>query len=359
MKELFMTSLSPKVNIGERLIGSGLPAYIIAELSGNHGGSLNKALALLRAGASTGADAIKLQVYRPDTITLNVSHGDFAIPEDNAWAKYKNLYNLYEYAHTPWEWLPSLFAEAEKLGVELFGSVFDNSSVDELEQFPVKAYKIASPEIVDLGLLKKVAATGKPVIVSTGLASLGDIARAVDCLTEHGCKDVILLKCTTAYPTPPEEVNLKTVQSLAQAFGCPVGLSDHTVGIGVSIAAVTMGACVIEKHIKLDDGEETVDSFFSLTINEFKNMISEIRRAELAIGKVEYSLTPEAAKNSNGRRSLYVSQTINAGETITESNIRSVRPGYGLEPKYLPLVLGRKVSQDLHAGDRLSWDVIA
>ncbi|MCL1066584.1 pseudaminic acid synthase [Shewanella olleyana] len=354
-----MTVLSHTVKIGEREVAAGKPAYVIAELSGNHGGSLSKALELLRAGASTGADAIKLQVYRPDTITLNVSHGDFAIPQDNAWSKYKNLYHLYEYAHTPWEWLPDLFAEAEKLGVELFGSVFDNTSVDELEKFPVRAYKIASPEIVDLGLLKKVAMTNKPVIVSTGLASLSDIARAVDCLTEHGCKEVILLKCTTAYPTPPEEVNLKTVQSLEQTFNCPVGLSDHTVGIGVSIAAVTMGACVIEKHIKLDDGEETVDSFFSLTVDEFKNMITEIRRAELAIGKVEYSLTPEAAKNSNGRRSLYVSQDIKAGDSITELNIRSVRPGYGLAPKYLPLVLGRKASIDLKAGDRLSWDVIA
>ncbi|MDO6618567.1 pseudaminic acid synthase [Shewanella sp. 6_MG-2023] len=354
-----MKGLFQKVSIGERLIGPDEPAYVIAELSGNHGGSLDKAIELLRAGASTGADAIKLQVYRPDTITLNVNHGDFAIAPDNAWAKYKNLYNLYEYAHTPWEWLPALFSEAEKLGVELFGSVFDDSSVDELEQFPVKAYKIASPEIVDLGLLKKVAATGKPVIVSTGVASLSDIVTAVECLTEFGCTQIILLKCTTAYPTPPEEVNLKTVQSLAQTFNCPIGLSDHTVGIGVSIAAVTMGACVIEKHIKLDDGEETVDSFFSLTISEFKNMITEIRRAEVAIGKVEYSLTPEAAKNSNGRRSLYISKDIKKGESITEANIRSVRPGYGLEPKYLPLVLGRKVNKDLEAGDRLSWDVIA
>ncbi|WP_076410837.1 pseudaminic acid synthase [Shewanella sp. UCD-KL12] len=354
-----MKGISQKVTIGERLVGSGEPAYIIAELSGNHGGSLDKALELLRAGASTGADAIKLQVYRPDTITLNVSHGDFAIPKDNAWADYKNLYNLYEYAHTPWEWLPELFAEAEKLGVELFGSVFDDSSVDELELFPVKAYKIASPEIVDLGLLKKVASTGKPVIVSTGLASLIDVARAVDCLSEFGCEEIILLKCTTAYPTPPEEVNLKTVQNLQQTFNCPVGLSDHTVGIGVPIAAVTLGASVIEKHIKLDDGEETVDSFFSLTIEEFKNMITEIRRAEVAVGKVEYSLTPEAAKNCNGRRSLYVSKSIKAGEVLTELNIRSVRPGYGLSPKYLPLVLGRKASQDLQTGDRLSWEVIA
>lgn len=354
-----MKNLSMKVNIGERSIGDGEPAYIIAELSGNHGGSLKKALELLRAGAATGADAIKLQVYRPDTITLNVNHGDFSIPADNAWADYQNLYNLYEYAHTPWEWLPDLFAEAEELGVELFGSVFDNSSVDELEKLPTKAYKIASPEIVDHGLLEKVAKTGKPVIVSTGLASLSDIAEAVECLKLHGCEQIILLKCTTAYPTPPEEVNLKTIQSLQQTFQCPVGLSDHTVGIGVSIAAATLGASVIEKHIKLNNGEKTVDSFFSLTIKEFENMITEIRRAESAVGKVEYSLTPEAAKNNHGRRSLYVSAVIKAGEPLTESNIRSVRPGYGLAPKYFSLVLGRKASRDLQVGDRLSWDVIA
>ena len=348
-----------KVAIGDRFIGDGEPAYMIAELSGNHGGSLDKALQLLRAGAATGADAIKLQVYRPDTITLNVSHGDFAIASDNAWADYKNLYNLYEYAHTPWEWLPELFAEARKLGVELFASVFDNTSVDELEQFPVKAYKIASPEIVDLGLLAKVAQTGKPVIVSTGVANLNDISLAVECLKSHGCSQIILLKCTTAYPTPPEEVNLKTVQNLKDTFNCPAGLSDHTVGIGVAIAAVTLGANVIEKHIKLDDGELTVDSFFSLTVDEFKNLIIETRRAEAAIGRIEYDITASAKQNSKGRRSLYVCQDIKAGEIITELNIRSVRPGYGLEPKYLPLVLGRKANQDLKAGARLSWDVIA
>ncbi|NKF51052.1 pseudaminic acid synthase [Shewanella sp. WXL01] len=353
-----MNELQNQVTIGDKKVAAGEPSYIIAELSGNHGGSLDKALELLRAGAATGADAIKLQVYRPDTITLNVNHGDFAIPSDNAWAKYQNLYNLYEYAHTPWEWLPALFEEAQKLGIELFGSVFDDTSVDVLEQFPVKAYKIASPEIVDFGLLKKVAATGKPVIVSTGLASLTDISQAIDCLQENGCQQVILLKCTTAYPTPAEEVNLTTIQSLAQTFACPVGLSDHTVGIGVPIAAVTMGACVIEKHIKLDDGEETVDSFFSLTIEEFQTMITEIRRAEAAIGKVEYSLTPEAAKNSNGRRSLYISQDLQAGDVLSMENVRSVRPGFGLAPKYLPLILGRKIKTNVVAGDRLSWDII-
>lgn len=346
------------INIGERAIGGEKPCYVIAELSGNHGGDIRKAVALLKAAADAGADAIKLQVYRPDTITLNVDHGDFAIPMDNAWAAYKNLYELYEYAHTPWEWLPELFAEAAKLGVELFGSVFDETSVDELEKFAVKAYKIASPEIVDLALLEKVAKTGKPVIVSTGLASLEDICRSVTCLKQHGCEQIILLKCTTAYPTPPAEVNLKTIQHLKDTFQCPAGLSDHTVGIGVSIAAVALGANVIEKHIKLDDGEETVDSFFSLTVAEFQTMLAEIRRAELAVGKVDYSLTPGANKNRNGRRSLYISAPMQQGDIFTELNVKSVRPGFGLDPQYKSLILGRKAGKDLIAGDRLSWDVI-
>ncbi|WP_135076142.1 pseudaminic acid synthase [Terasakiella sp. SH-1] len=346
------------IMIADRKVGPGQPAYVIAELSGNHGGSLEKCLELFHAACDTGADAIKLQAYRPDTITLNTSNGDFAIAKDNAWAAYKNLYNLYEYAHTPWEWFPQLFEEAEKRGVKLFGSVFDETSVDELEKYPCPAYKIASPEIIDIGLLKKVAKTGKPVIVSTGLANIGDVYEAVSCLREYGCEDIVLLKCTTAYPTPPEEVNLRTIENLRETFGCLAGLSDHTTGIGVSVAAVALGACMIEKHIKLEDDEETVDSFFSLTISEFQNMITEIRRAEQAVGTVRYDLTPEAAKNKNGRRSLYVSAQMKKGDMFTENNIKSVRPGFGLAPKYKDKVLGRKATQDLEVGDRLSWDVI-
>lgn len=346
------------IEIGDKHIGEGHPAYIIAELSGNHGGNLEHALDLLRAAHEAGADAVKLQVYRPDTITLNSDKPDFAIPPDNAWAAYKNLYNLYEYAHTPWTWLPRLFEVAEELNIELFGSVFDETSVDELENYPVKVYKIASPEIVDMALLEKVAKTGKPVIVSTGLALACDIDEAARCLRTHGCKDIVLLKCTTAYPTPPEEANLKTIPNLKETFQCHAGLSDHTVGIGVSIAAVALGASVIEKHIKLDHSEETVDSFFSLTITEFTTMVNEIRNAEKAIGRVDYDLTQGALKNKHGRRSLYVSAPIKKGQIFSAENIKSVRPGYGLEPKYKPIVLGRKATKDLDIGDRLSWDVI-
>jgi len=347
------------IKIGKKRIGKNERTFVIAELSGNHGGDINKAVELIRTAHEAGADAVKLQVYRPDTITLNTSNGDFNIADDNAWADYKNLYELYEYAHTPWEWLPKLFSEADKLGIELFGSVFDETSVDELEKFSVKAYKIASPEIVDMALLAKVAKTGKPVIVSTGLADIGDIYTAISCLRNNGCTDIVLLKCTTAYPTPPEEVNLKTVLNLEETFQCQVGLSDHTMGIGIAIAGVAMGASVIEKHIKLDDGVETVDSFFSLTVADFQTMIIEIRRAKKAIGEVNYDLTPEAIKNQHGRRSLYVSAPIKQGEIFSEVNIKSVRPGYGLEPKYKSIILGRKAAVDLNIGSRLSWDVIA
>jgi len=343
------------IEIGNKHIGEGHQAYIIAELSGNHGGKIEHALDLLRAAHEAGADAVKLQVYRPDTITLKP---DFAISPDNAWAAYKTLYNLYEYAHTPWTWLPRLFEVAEELGIELFGSVFDETSVDELEKYPVKAYKIASPEIVDMALLEKVAKTGKLVIVSTGLAVACNIDEAVRCLRTHGCEDIVLLKCTTAYPTPPEEVNLKTIQNLKETFHCHAGLSDHTVGSGVSIAAVALGASVIEKHIKLNNSEETVDSFFSLTVAEFKTMAGEIRNAEKAIGRVNYDLTKGALLNKHGRRSLYVSAPIKKGQIFSADNIKSVRPGYGLEPKYKPIVLGRKATKDLDIGDRLSWDVI-
>lgn len=346
------------VEIGGKRIGKSEETYVIAELSGNHGGDLGKAKELLRAAAAAGADAIKLQVYTPDTITLNVKTGDFAIAKSNAWADYNCLHELYQYAHTPWNWLPDLFAEAKTLNIELFGSVFDETSVDELEKYPVKAYKIASPEIVDFALLEKVAKTGKPVIVSTGLASIIDIQEAVSHLRQHGCDEIILLKCTTAYPTPAEEVNLNTMLNMQQTFNCHVGLSDHTVGIGVSIAAVALGANVIEKHIKLDDGEETVDSFFSLTIAQFKMMIEEIRRAQAAVGVVTYDLTEKALENKNGRRSLYVSKEIKQGELFSEQNIKSVRPGFGLAPKYKQKVIGAKAAKDLKMGDRLTWDVI-
>lgn len=347
-----------KIKIGEKKISTEDNVFVIAEISGNHGGDRKKAVELIEAACDSGADAVKLQIYRPDTITLNIQGGDFAIQKDNAWAKYKCLYRLYEYAHTPWEWLPELFKIAHARNVEIFGSVFDESSVDELQKYNVNAYKIAAPEIVDTALLIKVARTSKPVFISTGLAGYSDIAEAVSTLRNNGCDEIILMKCTTAYPAPPEESNLLTMKDMAETFDCHVGFSDHSIGIGVPVAAVALGALVIEKHIKLDKSDETVDSFFSLSTKEFRTMIEEIRRAEKALGRVQYNLTPEASRNKNGQRSLYVCSTIRKGAFFTEKNIRSVRPGYGLKPKHMRGVLGRRARVDLFAGDRLSWDVI-
>ncbi|QEP42791.1 pseudaminic acid synthase [Ectothiorhodospiraceae bacterium BW-2] len=346
------------VTIGDRAIGEEQPVYTIAEISGNHAGQLDIALQMIEAAHKAGADAIKIQVYRPDTITINSNKADFMIAEDNPWHSYGNLYNLFEYAHTPWQWLPALFSRANELGVELFGSVFDPTSVDELEKYHVRAYKIASPEVLDLPLLKKVAATGKPVILSTGLVNVAELAEAIATLKEAGCEEIVLLKCTTAYPTPISEVNLKTIPHLEQMFRLPVGLSDHTPGMGVSIGAVALGAKVIEKHIILDETIESVDSFFSLTIEQFQAMVTEIRRVEEALGDVEYSVTPAASKNLQGKRSLYAIAPIKAGEPFSAQNIKSVRPGFGLSPKYYDIVLSKKAAYDLEVGDPVTWDCL-
>lgn len=346
--------------IGDKQISGDSPPFVIAELSGNHAGDINKALALIEAAAKAGADAIKLQVYRADTITLSSDKEDFRIPkgQGNKWESYGTLYELYEYAYTPWEWLPQLFAKANELGILLFGSVFDETSVDELEKFKVPAYKIASPEVFDIGLLEKVAKTGKPVILSTGLAGLGDIELAIRTLQENGCNDIVLLKCTTAYPTPYNEVDLRTIANMRETFGFHTGLSDHTLGITVPLASVALGCTVVEKHIKLDSESESVDSFFSLTIDEFAMMMRELKHAWQALGKISYELTAESSKNSKGTRSLYVSQDIKKGEEFTENNIKSVRPGYGLHTKYKKDILGKPARCDLTVGDRLSWDII-
>lgn len=345
------------VRVGSRTIGPGEPTYVVAEMSGNHGGRLERALAMIDAAAQAGADAVKIQVYRPDTITLDSDKPDFRIATDNAWAEHRTLHQLYQAAHTPWEWLSELFARAGRRGIALFGSVFDHSSVAALECFDPPAYKIAAPEICDLPLLRTVAATGKPVLLSTGLASLADLATAVDVLVAHGAGGIVLLKCSTAYPAPEDEINLRTIPNLAETFACPAGFSDHTLGMGVALAAVALGAQVIEKHFTLDD-EDTVDGFFSLQADAFAAMIAEIHRAGRALGQVEYSVTPAARANAQGRRSLYVAAPIAAGERFTAENVKSVRPGYGMDTRYYDIVLGRRATRNLAVGDRLSWDVV-
>jgi pseudaminic acid synthase len=339
-------------------ISNDSQTYIIAEMSANHGGNFDTAIKIIREAKACGADAVKLQTYRGDTITLDSDRTDFLIPGDSPWKEHTTLYSLYEKASTPWEWHEALFQEGKKVGIDVFSSPFDLTAVDFLEELDNPIYKIASPEITDIPLLKKVGTTGKPVILSTGVATLEDLSLAVRTLRGAGCKHLTILKCTTAYPTPYDEVNLRTIPHLAETFDCYTGISDHTLGIGVPIAAVTLGAKVIEKHFVLDKNNKSVDAFFSLNPDEFKQMVGEVRKVESAIGKVTYELTAEARKSFRGRRSLYASKDIVKGEAFSEDNVKSVRPGFGLHPKHFEALDGRKATQDITKGDPLSWNLI-
>ena len=346
------------IKIGDKEISQASPAYIIAEMSANHGGDFDKAIKILHAAKEAGADVLKLQTYRADTITLNSKKKDFLITSDNPWSVHKTFYSLYEKAFTPWEWHKDLIEEGKKIGIEVFSSPFDLSAVDFLEKLNVAAYKIASPEISDIPLIKKVGQTGKPVIISTGLADLEDIDLAVKTLRQEGCKDIIILKCTTSYPAPAKDINLRTIPDMMERFNCLVGISDHTLGIGVPVAAVTLGARVVEKHFMLNKMDHSVDGFFSLDPQEFKKMVDEIRKIEQALGKVDYSISSESKKNLFAKRSLYIVKDIKKGEVLTVENVKSIRPFFGLHPKHFETVLGKRAAHDLEKGDRLSWDVI-
>ena len=347
-----------EVRIGNHTLGPGCPTFVVAEMSANHGGTLDRALEIVRSAKRAGADAIKLQTYTADTITLKCDRDDFRIPGSSPWGNYSTLWDLYDEAFTPWDWHAEIFKEARKLELEVFSSPFDESAVDLLESLNASAYKIASPEITHIPLLERVARTGKPVIISTGIAELVDIELALATLRGAGAKEIIVLKCTTAYPAPPEEANLRTLSDIADRFGVLSGLSDHTTGAVTAVASVALGASLIEKHFTLDDGKETVDSFFSLGEKEFANLVQDIRWTEKVLGKVSYEITSSAQASLRGRRSLYVTAPINAGEVISEANIKSIRPSFGLHPKHYKAVLGRRVSSSLQVGDRLSWDVI-
>lgn len=346
------------IRIGKHILGPGHPALLVAEMSANHGGTLERALEIVRSAKRAGADAIKLQTYTADTITLKSDREDFRIPGASPWADFSTLWDLYHEACTPWEWHRPIFEEARKAGLEIFSSPFDESAVDLLEELNVPAYKIASPEITHVPLLEKVARTCKPVIISTGISELADIELALTTLREAGAKDIVVLKCTTAYPAPPEEANLRTISDMITRFGVLSGLSDHTMGSVASVTAVALGASMIEKHFTLDDGKETVDSFFSLGEKEFTGLVHDVRWAEKALGNVSYDITPSAASSLRGRRSLYVAATIKKGEPISESNIRCVRPSFGMHPRHYRDVLGRKAARDLKPGDRLDWDAL-
>jgi pseudaminic acid synthase len=343
------------IQIGSFTIGATHRPFIIAEMSGNHNQSLDKALAIVDAAAAAGAHAIKLQTYTPDTMTLA---GAYTIADEGSLWQGRELYELYQEAYTPWEWHQAIFDRAREKGILAFSSPFDETAVDFLENLNVPCYKIASFENTDLPLLKKVAATGKPVIMSTGVATLADIDEAVRTLREAGCDDIILLKCTSTYPSSPENTNLRTIPHLSQLFHCPVGLSDHTMGIGASVAAVALGASVVEKHFTLSRAEGGVDAAFSLEPQELQALVTESERAFLALGYIQYGVQQAEQKSRLFKRSIYVSRDLAAGEAFTKDNIRVVRPGIGLAPKYYDQVLGKTAKTAIKAGTPLTWDLL-
>jgi pseudaminic acid synthase len=347
----------PVVTIASRAIGAGQAPYVVAELSANHGGSLARALGLIEAAKAAGADAIKLQTYTADTITIDHDGPDFRI-HGGLWDG-RRLYELYEEAHTPWDWHAALFTKGRELGIPVFSTPFDGSAVQFLEGFDPPAYKIASFELLDLPLVRRVAATGKPVIMSTGMASPEEIAESVDAFRDAGGRDLILLHCVSGYPTPVDQSNLRRIPELTAQFGCPIGLSDHTLGIEVAIASVALGACLIEKHFTLRRADRGPDSAFSLEPNELRALVHGAKSAFVALG----TGAPARADVEKGsmvfRRSIYAVRDIEAGEEFTSENIRVIRPGFGLPPKELPKLLGRRASRRIGRGTRLSWDLVA
>jgi len=342
--------------INSRAIGNGQIVYIIAELSANHNQDFNQAVKLIHAAKESGADAVKLQTYTPDTLTINCDNNYFGIGKGTIWEG-KNLYSLYKEAYTPWEWQPNLKKIANDLGMDLFSTPFDSSSVDFLESMDVPAYKVASFEIVDIPQIQKIARTGKPIILSTGMASLAEIEEAVHVIRKDGNDQIALLKCTSAYPALPEEMNLRTIPHLAQMFDIPVGLSDHTLGISVPVAAVALGACIVEKHFTLSRRMPGPDSAFSLEPQEFKAMVEAIRETEKALGRVCYEVSEHEKASRVFRRSLFAVEDIAEGELLTDKNIRSIRPGYGLPPKYFHEILGKKAWVNIRKGTPLHWDL--
>jgi len=349
--------VNAEVAIAGRPIGPEHPPYVICELSGNHNGSPERALALLDAAAATGCDAVKLQTYTPDTITLDHDGPQFRI-EDGPWAG-RTLYDLYGEAHTPWDWHEALFARARALGVTLFSTPFDETALELLERLGAPAYKIASFEAVDLPLIAEVARLRKPLIVSTGLASLEEIGAAVDTARSNGCDQLILLHCVSAYPAPASDANVRTVPDLARRFGCVSGLSDHTLGAAAAVASIALGGAVVEKHFTLSRADGGPDAGFSLEPDEFAALVRDCRDAWAALGRVHYDVKGSEAANARFRRSLYVVADVAAGKSIDRSSIRSIRPGFGLPPAELPSVLGRPAARDLKRGEALSWDMIA
>lgn len=344
-------------SIGPHRIGPDQPVFLVAELSGNHNGSLERALATVRAAHEAGAHAIKLQTYTADTLTIDCDRPDFVVPGSGPWSG-RTLYDLYREAHTPWGWHAPLFAEARRLGLEIFSTPFDPTAVDLLESLGAPAHKVASFELVDDALLARIAATGKPVIISTGMASLEETAHALDVLRAHGARDLVVLKCTSSYPAPDDAMNLATIPLLAAATGCPAGLSDHSLGVVAPVVAATLGAVMIEKHFTLDRAAGGVDSHFSLEPAEFRALADAVARATAMRGRPGFGPGLAEEGSLTFRRSLYVVRDVEPGDVLTADNVRSIRPGFGLAPRYLPVVLGRVASRAALRGTPVTWDLV-
>lgn len=346
------------IQIGHRLIGQTHEPFIIAEMSGNHNQSLDTALAIVEAAAKAGVDALKLQTYTADTMTIDIESGDFWIDDPNSLWKGTSLYKLYQEAYTPWEWHEPIFKRCRELGIIPFSTPFDETAVDFLEQLQVDCYKIASFENTDISLIRKVASTGKPMIISTGMASIAELDESVRAAREAGCKDLVLLKCTSTYPASPENTNMLTLPHMRELFQCHVGVSDHTMGIGVSVGSVALGSTVIEKHFTLSRAAGGVDAAFSMEPEEMEMLVTETKRVSKSLGQIHYGPTEAEKVSLKHRRSLYVTKDLKQGDILTKDNIKSIRPGAGLSTKNLELVLGRKVTSDIARGTPLTWEIL-
>jgi pseudaminic acid synthase len=350
--------MTSSFKIGSRSIGQDQPPFVIAEMSGNHNQSLERALTIVDAAAKAGAHALKLQTYTPDTMTIESSDKGFVIDDKKSLWNGDSLYGLYQKAYTPWEWHEPIMRHAEKLGMVCFSTPFDETALEFLESLNVQCYKIASFENTDVNLIRKVAATGKPIIMSTGMATIAELDESVQAAREAGCRDLVLLKCTSTYPSTPENTNLLTIPHMRDLFGCQIGLSDHTMGIGASVAATALGATVIEKHFTLRRADGGVDSAFSMEPEEMAALVVETERAHLAMGKVQYGCVEQEKNSRRLRRSVYIVRDLQPGDILTRENLRCIRPGLGLPPKYYELLLGRSVKSAIKRGTPAAWDLL-